>query len=73
MKVEITKPPRLIADGSLQGTVSEQGGASAMIVIEMNVSGVPEPVHVTLDPADLAMIVRLAKNSKVQAIRDAVT
>jgi hypothetical protein len=39
----------------------------------MNVSGVPEPVHVTLDPADLAMIVRLAKNSKVQAIRDAVT
>ena len=72
MRVRITTPPGIFADGSLKGTISEQDVPDPHIVIEMTVTGVPEPVEVTLDELDLATIVRLARGSTVQKIRGAV-
>jgi hypothetical protein len=73
MRVEITKPPGIFADGMLKGIISEQDTSAPNIVIEMIVTGVPEPVMVTLDDQDLSTIVRLAKGSKVKRIRDAIS
>ena len=72
MRVEITKPPGLFAEGILKGLISEQDASYPHIVIEMTVAGVSDPVRVTLDEADLSMIIRLAKGSTVQRIRAAV-
>ena len=73
MKVEITRSPGIFAEGLLKGVVSEQGAAYPHIVIEMSVTGVSDPVLVTLDEHDLSTIIRLARASTVQRIRDAVT
>jgi hypothetical protein len=72
MKVEITKSPGIFAEGMLKGIVEERGASYPHIVIEMSVIGVNDPVNVTLDENDLATIVRLARASTVQRIRDAV-
>jgi hypothetical protein len=71
MKVEITKPPVTFAEGILKG-VSEQDASYPHIVIEMSVKAVNEPVRVTLDEIDLSTIMRLARDSTVPRIRDAV-
>lgn len=73
MRVELTKPPGLIVDGTLKGIIEQRGTSYPHMVIEMNVSGVPDPVKVTLDEIDLATIMKLARASTVQRIRDAVT
>jgi hypothetical protein len=73
MKVEITRPPGIFAEGSLKDTISEQDAPYPHIVIEMRVAGVSEPVKVTLNELDLSTIVRLARASRVQRIRDAIT
>ncbi len=73
MKVEITTPPGIFAEGLLKAVVSEQGASYPHIVIEMSVTGVSDPVKVTLDEHDLSTIIRLARASTVQRIRDAVT
>jgi hypothetical protein len=72
MKVEITNPPGLFAEGDLKGVVSEQDTSSPHIVIELRVEKIAEPVLVTLTDHDLLTIVRLARGSKVKRIRDAV-
>jgi hypothetical protein len=72
MRVELTKPPGLIADGMLKDIYPGQDTSVPHIVIEMSVTGIPEPVKVTLDDHDLSTIVRLAKAPSVQRIRDAV-
>jgi hypothetical protein len=72
MRVTINTPPGIFADGALGGIVSQQDGVGAQIVIELNVALVSEPVHVALTPTDLATIVRLARSSTAQTIRDAV-
>ena len=72
MRVEITKPPGIFAEGNLNGVISEQDAPFPHIVIEMSVSGVSEPVEVTLGELDLSTIVRLARGSAVQKIRDAI-
>ncbi len=72
MRVEITQPPGIFADGVLKGVLSEQGASYPHIVIEMKVRGVPDPVKVTFDEIDLATIIKLARASTVQRIRDAV-
>jgi hypothetical protein len=73
MKVEITTPPGIFAEGLLKAVVSEQDASYPHIVIEMSVTGVGDPVKVTLDEHDLSTIIRLARASTVQRIRDAVT
>ena len=72
MRVEITKPPGIFAEGILRGVVSEQDASCPHIVIEMSVNGVSDPVRVTLDESDLSTIMRLARGSTVQRIRAAV-
>jgi hypothetical protein len=72
MRVEITKPPGLFAEGILKRVISEQDTSSPHIVIEMSVTGISDPVRVTFDEIDLSTIMRLAKGSTVQRIRDAV-
>jgi hypothetical protein len=72
MRVEITKPPGIFAQGDLKGVVSEQDTSSPHIVVEMIVEKIAEPVLVIFDDHDLSTIVRLARDSKVKRIRDAV-
>jgi hypothetical protein len=72
MRVEITVPPSLFAEGILKGLISEQDASYPHIVIEMTVAGVSDPVRVTLDENDLATIMQLARGSTVQRIRAAV-
>jgi hypothetical protein len=72
MKVEITTPPGIFAEGILKGLMSEQDTSYPHVVIEMSVTGVSDPVKITLDENDLSTIMRLARGSKVQRIRDAV-
>jgi hypothetical protein len=72
MRVEITKPPGIFAEGILKRLISEQDASYPHIVIEMSVTGVSDPVTITLDEHDLSTIVRLARGSTVQRIRDAV-
>jgi hypothetical protein len=71
MRVTITRPPGIFAEGTLQSVISEQD-APPQIVIKMNVAGVRDPVEVTLDEQDLYTIVRMARGSGIQQIRDAV-
>jgi hypothetical protein len=73
MRVTITAPPGIFAEGALKGVISEQGAPYPHIVIEMSVAGVSDRVEVTLGELDLSTIVRLARGSKVQRIRDAVS
>jgi hypothetical protein len=72
MRVFITKPSGIFAEGMLKAIVREQDKPAAQIVIEMTVTGVADPVEDTLDILDLAKIVQLAKSSKSESIRDAV-
>jgi hypothetical protein len=72
MRVMITRPPGIFAEGPLQSVISEQDAPEPHIVIKMSVDKVDNPVEVTLDARDLSTIVRLAKGSTVQEIRDAV-
>jgi hypothetical protein len=72
MKVEITTPTGIFAEGILKGLMSEQDTSYPHVVIEMSVTGVSDPVKITLDENDLSTIMRLARGSKVQRIRDAV-
>ncbi len=53
MKVEITTPPGIFAEGSLERILSQHGAPYPHIVIEMKVTGSNYPVHVTLDVLDL--------------------
>jgi hypothetical protein len=59
-------------DCTLQGVISEQGEPFSHLVIEMTVARRSEPARVYLNALDLSTIVRLAKASGVQEIRDAV-
>jgi hypothetical protein len=72
MRVEVTDPARAcLVDGDLTGIiVSEQDGPH--IVLEMSVSGWPHPAKVILNQLDLFTIMRLARGSNVDTIRDAV-
>jgi hypothetical protein len=72
MKVEITTPPGIFAEGSLERILSQQGAPYPHMVIEMKVTGSSYPVRVTLDIADLSTIVRLAKVSGIRQIQDVV-
>jgi hypothetical protein len=72
MRVEITTSPGIFLDGSLKSIVSEQDAPYPHIVIEVSVTGGGSPAKVTLDEIDLATIMRLARGSAVQRIRDAV-
>jgi hypothetical protein len=70
MRVTITTPPGIFAEGVLKGIISEQDGHYPHMVIEMSVAGVSNRVEVTLDEVDLSTIVQ--RGSTVQRIRDAV-
>jgi hypothetical protein len=73
MRVEITRPPRLMVEGVLQTVIiSEQDGAFPHMVLQMRVNEAADPVRVTLDQCDLSTITRLAKGSTVEKLRDAV-
>ncbi len=73
MRVEITNPPgSTFVEGTLKDVISEHDGFSPYFVIELDVAKVG-PMKVMLDCLDLATIVRLARASKVQKIRDAVS
>ena len=72
MKVWITTPPGLMAEGVLKDIISQEDAPSPHIVIAMNVAGVGDAVTVTLDEQDLSTIARLARSSKVQRIRNAL-
>jgi hypothetical protein len=72
MKVEITKPPGIFAEGVLKGVIWKQDTPYPHIVMEMSVTDVSDPVRVTLDTNDLITIMRLARDSKVQSILDAI-
>ena len=73
MRVELTKPPGIFVDGVLKSVIiSEQDGPFRDIVLEMTVNGIAEPVRVTLGELDLSTILRLARGSTVEKIRDAV-
>ena len=72
MRVELTDPPGLFIDGALKTVpVSEADGFFPHIVLEMSASG-RGPVKVTLGELDLGTIMRAARGSKVEKIRDAV-
>jgi hypothetical protein len=58
--------------GELKGVISQIGEHYPHLVIEMSTTGGTDLVTVTLDTLDLYMIVRLAKESSVEQIRDAV-
>jgi hypothetical protein len=72
MRVEITMPPGIFAEGTLKGIIAEHDSSYPHMVIEMTVVGTSHPVKVTLDEIDLATIMRLARGSTVPRIRDAV-
>jgi hypothetical protein len=74
MRFEVTDPARAyLVDGDLTGViVSEQDGLYPHIVLEMSVEGINQPVKVRLGQVDLSTIIRLARGSKVETIRDAV-
>jgi len=72
MRVTITKPPGIFAEGMLKGIISERNAPYPHIVIEMSVAGISDPVTVTLDELDLTTIMQLARQSTVQKIRDSV-
>ena len=73
MRVEITNPTgSTFVEGTLKGVISEHDGLSPYFVIELDVNKVG-PMKVMLDCSDLATIVHLARASKVQKIRDAVS
>lgn len=72
MRVEITKPPGIFAEGILKGLISEQDAPYPHIAIEMTVTGVSDPVRVTFDENDLSTITRLARDLTVRRIRDVV-
>jgi hypothetical protein len=74
MRVELTDPAGgLVVDGALKGViVSEEDGSFPHIVLEMSVSGRNDPVKVTLGEVDLFTIMRAARGSKVEKIRDVV-
>lgn len=73
MRVYITTQPGLLAEGVLKDIISQDDAPSPHIVIAMNVAGVGDVVTVTLDEQDLSTIARLARGSKVQRIRDALS
>jgi hypothetical protein len=64
------------AEGNLKGelkrVISQIGEHYPNLVIEMGTTSRTDLVTVTLDTLDLYMIVRLAKESSVEQIRDAV-
>ena len=63
----------VLAKGKTPKGIIEQHGASyPHMVIEMNVTGATDPAKVTLGEIDLTTIIRLARGSTVQRIRDAV-
>jgi hypothetical protein len=72
MKVEITTPPGIFAEGSLDRILSQHGAPYPHIVIEMKVTGSNHQVKVTLDSVDLSTIARLVGSSTIQQIRDAL-
>jgi len=72
MRVSITKPPGIFAEGVLGTVISEQNTPSPSITIEMRVAGVDDPVEVVFNECDLITIVRLARASTSQKIQDAV-
>jgi hypothetical protein len=72
MRIELTNPRGIFADGFLTGVVkSEQDAPFPCIVLAMKVKGAGE-VEVTLDEIALSTIVQAARASKVQRIRDIV-
>jgi len=75
MEVELTRPlDHLIVRGVLKtGKVSEEWRPGPVISFEMCVTGVPDPVKVTLDQVDLETITRSARASNIQEIREAVS
>jgi len=74
MKVTINSPagPSTFVEGVLKGIVSEQDGPAAHIEIEISIAQISEPSRVILSPTDLRTIVRLAKGSGVESVRDAI-
>jgi hypothetical protein len=72
MKVEITTPPGIFAEGSLEGILSQHGAPYPHIVIEMKLTGSNHPIKVTLDTIDLSTIARLARESTIKQIQDAI-
>jgi hypothetical protein len=74
MRIWLTNPPGICADGSLTGVVvSEQATPFPHIVLQMRVKGAPEeghPVEVTLDEIALFTIVQAMRKSNVERIRD---
>lgn len=72
MRVEITKSPGIFAEGILKGVISEHDASYPHIVIEMSVTGISDPVRVTLDENDLSTIMRIARGSTIHRIRAAV-
>ena len=71
MRVELENGA-LIVDGMLKGIIEQHGPPYPHMVIELKVSGRPDPAKVTLNDIDLITIMQLAKGSTVQRIRDAV-
>ena len=60
-------------DGVLKGVIkSEQDAPFPQFTVEMHMAGRSDPVRVTFDELDLSTIVRLARESKVDKLRDAV-
>jgi hypothetical protein len=59
-------------EGNSKGRHSEHDAHYPHLVVELSVAGRSDPAKVYLDVVDLSTIVRLAKNSRVQEIRDAV-
>jgi hypothetical protein len=74
MRVELTDPAGgLMVDGALKGViVSEQDGHFPHIVLEISATERTHLVKVTLSELDLFTIMRLARGSTVEKIRDAV-
>jgi hypothetical protein len=74
MRVMLTDPPgSLFVDGVLKGVIkSEEDGGFPNMVLEMSVSGRSDPVEITLNELDLSTIMRHARASKVERLRDAV-
>jgi hypothetical protein len=72
MRVETATPPGILVEGRYQRVISEHDGPAAQMVLEMRLEGRTDRASVTFDVSDLMTIVRLAKSSSAQRIREAV-
>ena len=72
MKVEMTIGPGTFVEGRLDRIISEHYRDEPHIVLEMSIMGAGTAARVTLNPMDLARLVRLGGTAAAERVRNAI-